>query len=189
MNTKSTPVLIFLVAGLVSCGMRATSLGDNSTQIPKNPKAYKNRVKFNAEVLRYIDTSVVYEEIGYLNRLNKDSLIYYKQEPVPHSCAFYRFYSNGFINNFLINVDTPWTPKQFDPAYNGYRGIYYMKKGKIKTELFAPCNQLYQMGKIKFTVLVKGDTLIVGMGKSDWYPGVYVKRKLSPEYLIYKIPG
>jgi hypothetical protein len=92
------------------------------------------------------------------------------------------------MNKFIFNTNIPWTPKQFDPTYNGYRGVYYMKKGKIKTELFAPCNQLYQMGKLKFTVDVKGDTLIVWMSKSEWYPDVYVKRKLSPEYLNYKIP-
>jgi hypothetical protein len=186
MKIKLTPVFFFLVTILASCGMPATRLGNNRTRIPKNNKVYKHRDNFNAEVLRYIDTSVVYEEIGYLNRLNKDSLVLLIQEHGRQYCAFYRFYSNGFMNK--INIDTTWTPKQFDPTYNGYRGVYYMKKGKIITELFAPCNQLYQMGKLKFTVDVKGDTLIVWMSKSEWYPDVYVKRKLSPEYLNYKIP-
>jgi hypothetical protein len=179
---------IVLLTVLASCGMRTTRLGNNTTRIPKNTSVYKNRAKFNAEVLRYIDTSVVYEEIGYVDRLNKDSLICYRQEGSHLYCAFYRFYSNGFMNNFNMNADAPLTPKQFDPAYNGYRGVYYIEKGKIKTEIFGPVNQLYQTGKLEYTVFVKGDTLTVWMHKSEWYPRVYVKRKLSPEYLNYKIP-
>jgi hypothetical protein len=74
MKIKLTPVFFFLVTVLTSCGMPATRLGDNTTRIPKNTSVYKHRVKFNVEILRYIDTSVVYEEIGYIDRLNKDSL-------------------------------------------------------------------------------------------------------------------
>jgi hypothetical protein len=183
MNNKLSPVLYFLVAGLVSCGMRTTRLGDNITRIPKNTTVYKNRARFDSSVLKYFDTSVVYEEYnswkGILSRHDSADLHGFYD--------IYRFYSNGFMNCFVIDRNKPLVPKEFDPEYNGYRGVYYKKGKKLIGELFSVINGMGQMGKIRERFIIKGDTLIKITGENRDRT-LYVKRKLPPEYLIYTNP-
>lgn len=183
-NNKLSPVLYFLFIGLVSCGMRTTRLGDNISRVPKNTNAYKNRVKFDSSVLQYFDTSVVYEEYnswkGILSRYDSADLHGFYE--------IYRFYPNGFMNCFVIDRNKPLVPKEFDPEYNGYRGVYYKKGSKLKGELFTAVNGLGHMGKLTERLIIKGDTLIVVTGENR-NRSFFIKRKLPPEYLIYKIPG
>src|ERR1044072_4003723 len=152
MNKGLTPLLLLLVAGLVSCGMRKVYLGNNTTAVPKNTKAYKNRVRFDSTVLKNIDTSIVYEEIGYLHM---DSLWLRRKAPFTSHYTHYgvlRFYSNGFMNEFIVDSTKPLIPKNFDPAYAGYRGVYYRKKSHIQIELLGPVNGLQHMGKLIFYI-------------------------------------
>lgn len=164
MNKGLTPLLLLLVAGL-ACGMRKVYLGNNTTAVPKNTKAYKNRIRFDSSVLKDIDTSMVYEEIGYLHL---DSLyIRIKAQYTSHYIYYrvLRFYSNGFMNEFIVDSTKPLTPKIFDPAYSGYRGVYYRKKSHIQLELLGPVNGLQHMGKLIYYIETKGDTLILSQGR------------------------
>src|ERR1044072_1041854 len=151
MNKGLTPLLLLLVAGLVSCGRRKVYLGNNTTAVPKNTKAYKNRVRFDSSVLKDIDTSMMYEEIGYYHM---DSLWIRKDLFTSHYIYYgvLRFYSNGFVNEFIVDSTKPLTPKNFDPAYAGYRGVYYRKKSHIQLELLGPVNGLQHMGKLIFYI-------------------------------------
>jgi hypothetical protein len=169
---------------LASCGMRTTRLRDNGSKIPKRTSVYKNRIKFDSTALRYIDTGVVYEEYNTWNKV----LIRLDSTDKNSSYGIYRFYSNGFMNYFSIDRNKPLVPKDFDPEYHGYRGIYYMNNNKLTTELFAPVNGLGHIGKRKEKCRISGDTLFVGR-ESVQYPQVYIKRKLPAEYLTYRIPN
>lgn len=183
MNRKLVAVISCLAVGLVSCGIRTIKLGNKVSRIPKNKGVYRNLIKFDTSACKIIDTSVVYEAFNstnkVLNRLDNND--------IHRVYGIYRFYSNGFMNYFVISKDEKLTPKEFDPGYNGYRGIYYIEGNRISGELFTAINGLGHIGKVKKEFTVSGDTLIVSRGKSDLYPQVYIKRKLPSEYIAYKI--
>jgi hypothetical protein len=179
---KFTTIIVLSVA-LASCGIRATLLGNNETRIPQSANVYKNRGKFDSSVLKHIDTSVLYEEIGDM----VDSVLHERRfkNYEMYNYGVFRFYSNGFMNFFVMFKDPPYTAKQLDPAYTGTRGIYYTEGDKIKGELFR-CGKR-KIRKLNLHVTTKGDTLFVTWTNLRMPQQVYIKRKLPPEFLKYKI--
>lgn len=174
------PVYILLLLLMLSCGMKTYTLLDNRTKVPVESNVYMNRSAFNNSLLNIIDTGIVYEEYdtkyNVLTRL--DSHV---------ENRFYRvckFYSNGNFNYFTIDKEAPLF-KEFDPSYSGYRGVYYQKNNLTRFDLFAGINQRQQIGKLTGTFIFKGDTMY--LKRDDLaYTGIYIKRKMPPEFFTYK---
>lgn len=162
--------------------MRTYKLKNNITKVPFDNKVYKNKIKFDEELLKIVDTGVVYEEFNekykILTRLDShvENRFY----------GIYRFYLNGCFNLFYVDRNIPQKENDFDPNYRGYRGVYYREKGEIKSDLFSIVNDWGWTGKLNETFTFVGDTLYVTRYKSPNNPYKYVKRKLPIEYLKYK---
>jgi hypothetical protein len=181
-------IAIAFVLMVVACNMKTYELLDGSSRVPQNKNVYKNKLKFNASLLRLIDTNAVYEEYDTeyktLKRLDtRNGRSVYKA---------YRFYSNGDLNCFGLYRGEELRKEQLDPAYKGYRGVYYSELGKIRYDLFAEIDQLQHIGKISGTITISGDTLLLkrddvrGLNKMIYPLETYIKRKLPPEFLHHK---
>jgi hypothetical protein len=182
MNPTFKLVTIILLVALAACGIRGTRFGDTRVWVPKNNNAYSNRAKFDSSVFRYIDTGVVYEDIGVKDNSGLHFRWFKTYEM--YNYGILRFYPNGFLNLFVVYKDPPWSPKQFDPDSNGARGIYYKEGNNIKGECFAGGRR---MKKHKMDISVSGDTLFITWSYFNKRQDVYVKKKLPPEFLKYRI--
>lgn len=161
------------------------------TTVPKNPEVYKNIAKFKPEVLNLIDTSVFYEEWNIedniLERLDKGEYSHSRY-------LVYRFYPNGYFNVFSFdkNVAIP-DIIEVNPDYAGTRGVYYLENNEIRFDEFGGVDELYHTGKITGTFTVDGDKLYIkqddrkGLDATTYDPDIYIKRKVSPIYFIYKV--
>jgi len=180
-DNKNFLVLIAVVTLLhISC-MRTVKLRDGITKVPVRTSVYKNKIKFDKTIAAVIDTSAFFEEIDpnfkVLKRLdsNVENSFY----------GVYRFYSNGYLNYFVVNRDTPIESDFFDPQLHGYRGVYYLKKNKICYDLFCTINQAGWIGLLTGHFTIKGDTLIVTSYQSKGIE-VYVKRKAPESVNVYR---
>jgi hypothetical protein len=158
--------------------LQTYKLENGIIRVPSKSNAYKNRTMFSSSILEIIDTSVVYEELAYDGSLRRNSML---DGHEVYGC--YRFYSNGNLSYFVILRDFPLDTNSFNPLYSGYRGVYYLKNGKILADIYVPVNGVGSMGKSKEEISVSGDTLVVKL-----YQRVdrYVKRKLPLEYMKFK---
>lgn len=165
---------------IISCGIKTFYLKDKITRVPENSEVYSNRSKFDNSIYFSIDTNVVYEEFNVeyniLSRLDIDARrsVY----------GIYKFYPNGNFNYFVVRRDEAFVPDILNPEINGFRGVYYMDKGKIMGDLFAPADELRNIGKLDRIFTVSGDSLFVE--RKFGYVDIYIKRKLPPEYFVYK---
>lgn len=179
-------LVVFL---LLSCNMKTYKLLNKRTKVPVDATAYNNKSKFNSLLLNNVDTSVIYEEFdtryNILKRLDNhiESSIY----------NVYKFYPNGCINNFYLDRrNEPIPINELNPLFTGYRGVYYSENNKIRYDLFAEIDQRQHTGKITGTLTFSGDTLYVkrddrkGLNATDYSTEIYIKRKLPPEYFVYK---
>jgi hypothetical protein len=168
--------------------MKALLLIDKITPVPKNISVYKNKIKFSSSLLSKVDTTVVYEEF------DRDRNILMRADNCI-SCrgySIYKFYPNGCFNAFFFGRNSTLPVNEFDPLYTGYRGVYYTENNKIRFDLFAEIDERQHIGKITGTLTFSGDTLYVkqddrkGIDAMKYPTEIYVKRKLSPEYFVYK---
>lgn len=152
----------------ISCGIKTFYLENKRTRVPVNSKEYINKTKFEKSILTSIDTASLYQEL--LDNSGWGGI--------------YKFYPNGCFNWYYIEGTTIPSADYFNPEINGYRGVYYMDKGKIKGDLFAPADERRNIGKLTEIFTVSGDTLFVE--RKFGYVDIYIKRKLPPEYFVYK---
>jgi hypothetical protein len=89
------------------------------------------------------------------------------------------------MNFFVVYKDPPWKLDEFDPV-NGSLGIYYKETDIIKGEFFFVNKRRFKRRILNITP--KGDTLFIIWSNSVNRQEVYLKKKLAPEYLKYKIP-
>lgn len=173
---------MIILVSFISCRMNTYELKNNLTKVPYDKSVYKNKINFDKELLKVVDTSVVYEEFSVKYNVLKrlDSHIENRFYGV------YRFYSNGYLNLFYLDRQLSQSVNDFNPDYNGYRGVYYKEEGKIKSDLFSIINDWGWAGRIKETYSFVGDTLYVKNDKPRSNTYKYVKRKLPIEYLKYK---
>ena len=189
-NRKS--MLMFLVlllaVQLLACKMKINTLLNKTTTIPRDNAVYKNKTKFAVTLLQIVDTSVVYEEY------NTGKNILMRSDPCIECRAYgvYKFYPNGCFNAFYLNRDKILSVTEFDPLYAGKRGVYYNENDMIRFDLFAEIDESQHIGKISGTLIFRGDTMYVkrndrkGIDATEYPPRVFIKRKLPPEYFIYK---
>lgn len=175
--------VIFLLGTIlfVSCEMKTYTLSNGITKVPADTTVYKQKVKFDTSLLSIIDTAVIYEEYsiesGMLKRLDND---------ITHRFyGVYRFYLNGCLNYFVLDKEYLVDTSYFNPDYDGYRGVYYLERNKIRCDLFAGSNELGWIGKLPATMMFIGDTLYVYKDYSK-YKSIYIKRELPIEYFNYK---
>jgi hypothetical protein len=166
---------------LMSCSIKTFVLENKITKVPiDDSKVYINKNKFNFTLLSKIDTNVVYEklvtEYNIVARLDNhnETNIY----------GIYKFYPNGNLNYFVVDRDEPFVPNILNPNYSGYRGVYYSDGNKIKGDLYAPADERQHIGKLDRIFSIKGDSLLVE--RKYGYIDIYIKRKLPPEYFVYK---
>lgn len=172
-------IAITFLSALMSCGISASLLRDNVTKVPRDSNVYSKASHFDLSLLSIIDTSVIYEEFeiryGVLSRLdtNMETRTY----------GNYKFYSNGRLNYFILDRNEDLLPQMFDPAFTGYRGIYYLDEGRIRGDLFTSKSGMGELGKLSSTFEVKADTLFeVVRNREIKYKRMYVKRKLLPVF-------
>ena len=162
--------------------MRTFTLQNGRTDVPAKTIVYKNKAKFDKSLLNVIDTGVVYEEFNQrynvLQRLDShiETSVY----------GAYRFYLDGCFNLFSIRRNTPLNPNDFNPEYNGKRGVYYLKENTVRYDLFAEINQVGWTGKLTGSFTFSEDTLYVKSDISRRGVEIYIKRKLPPEYFKHK---
>lgn len=171
--------ILFIVA---SCAMKTYKLQNGITKVPYDKKVYKNKSRFNKELLKIIDTAAVYE--AYSEKYN--ILTRLDNHPENSFYGVYRFYANGCFNLFYFERDIIQKENDFNPNYRGYRGVYYKEGDEIKSDLFSIANDWGWTGKLNESLIFKGDTLYVKRDKSRGNIEKYVKRKLPAEYLKYK---
>ena len=162
--------------------MKTYKLQNEITKVPFDKSVYKNKAKFNKELLRIVDTTVVYEEFSVkYNKLTRlDNHIENRFYGV------YRFYSNGCFNLFYLDRELNESVHDFNPYYSGYRGVYYEEQTSIKSDLFSIANDWGWTGKLNQTLTFVGDTLYVRDDKPRSNTYKYVKRKVPFAYLNYK---
>ena len=164
--------------------MRTFTLQNGRTKVPAKTIVYKNKAKFDKSLLNDIDTGVVYE------KFNKQYNVLQRLLDSPIGTGVYgayRFYLDGRFNLFFIRSDEPLNPNDFNPEYNGSRGVYYLKGNTVRYDLFAPSNGLGWIGKSTGNFTFSGDTLYVNDDDiSRRGVEIYIKRKLPPEYFKHK---
>jgi len=171
-----------ILAVFIMACMRIYPLRDGITKVPVKTDVYKNKVKFDKSLLALIDTEAIYEEFdqryNVLRRLDThiETSIY----------GVYRFYPDGKFNSFGVHRRVPLDYNTFNPEYCGYRGVYYMEKGQIRYDLFAPSNGLGWISELNGTFRFSGDTLYVIQDVDKRHIDIYIKRELLPEYRNYK---
>ena len=184
-------LIVVLAIALPSCWVKVYTLSNGMTRVPVNPKVYKNKSKFNTSILKMIDTTVIYEELNteknILERFNEC-------EYCPKRYVVLKFYSNGCYNIFAFWKNEPQLPvSELDPNYAGFRGIYYLENNKIKYDEFGAIDEWRHIGRIKGTFTISGDTLYEkmddrkGIDATKYTTHIYVKRRLPPEYFIYRV--
>jgi len=162
--------------------MKTITLQNGRTKVPAKNNAYKNKMKSDNSLLKIVDINVVYEKFNkhynVLQRLdtNVETKVY----------GVYRFYPNGKFNKFFIDKRDVFNKNDFNPRYNGYRGVYYWDKNQIRYDLFAESNELGWIGKLTGTFTFSGDTLYVKRDVDKTHIDIYIKRKLPPSYLDHK---
>lgn len=178
-------IAILIIGGLVltlaSC-MKTLTLQNGVTRIPADSSVYVNKIKFTKELLKVVDTNVVYESYN-MRYQELDRLDTHRE--ITHYYV-YRFYPNGCFNCFVINKKKELDTVEFNPDYNGLRGVYYSETNKIRYDFFASINDHLDMGRITGEFIFSGDTLFV---TRDDLPGnnrIYIKRRLPAEYFQYK---
>lgn len=180
---SGTKLLVFItfILQLTSCNMKTYKLLNNTTRVPSDTNVYKNKSKFDISLLSVIDTLAVYEEYDRNYNILKrtDNHI---ENSIYGVC---RFYSNGCMNEFFVDRKTVLTPNEFNPLYEGKRGVYYKENNKIRSDLFAEIDQQQHTGKLMATLTFSGDTLYIKRDNLS-YTDIYIKRKLPLEYFKYK---
>ncbi|PQL94406.1 hypothetical protein C4S76_05920 [Apibacter adventoris] len=165
---------------------------DGRTQVPINTaQVFKNQQFFDRSLLCIIDTNAIYVEQYYYRSKNKNSFDKQDNRKGYRSdfrYSIYKFYPNGGVNLFAFKDDYNIKPEDLNPLYRGQRGIYYKENGSIKMEIYTVVGEYIQWGIGTMELKVKGDTLLVKRTvKLDPHAvTVYIKKKLPPEYLIYK---
>lgn len=181
---KLFPILFLTL--LTGC-LQTTVLKNGYSQAPVNPKVFQNKASFDKSILAQIDTTVIYEEfltVYYNGSVQQQNILARNNHNNRNTIyGVYRFYGNGNYNLFhLDRNDTILTQNMFDPAYTGWRGVLYLKKGKITGDLITQTGQLgWQIGKQTQEFTVHGDTLYVTA--KNRYHYVYIKRSINPELL------
>lgn len=183
--------LIYLVI-LASCGFKTYVLHDGKYKAAKNPKVYKNKLKFNSSILNLLDTMAIYEElytISYvdINPFNPKKKEYLNTNYPETLRGVYRFYNNGCYNLFTVkNGETNLTNKMFDSKWTGWRGVYYLdEKNRIIGDLITRISGGGEIGIRKDIFEFVKDTLFVTPFKANT-KDVYVKRKVPFEILNSK---
>lgn len=166
---------------ICSCSIKTYKLQNGITKVPVSEIAYINKAKFDSSLLAKVDISSLYEEYDFETKKLKSQ----NKEVGRNIYLGYKFYPNGFLNVFAFRKDSLATPKDFDPLYSGYRGVYYYENSKIRFELYAEIDDRQNIGKITGTLAFTADTMFV---KRDdlLYSEYYVKKKLPLQYLEFK---
>lgn len=169
---------------VIGCEMKTYTLQNGRTKVPADSIAYKNISKFDTTLLAIVDTGVVYEEY----RPEKKILSRLDTGITTSIYGVIRFYSNGYYNHFYINRNNTLDSNDFNPSYNGKRGVYFKQGNLIRYDLYAESNQLGHIGLLTGTFIFSNDTLYM-YAYSDYLkrPSIYVKRKIPYGYLNYSV--
>ncbi|MDR3328392.1 MAG: hypothetical protein LBT04_09875 [Prevotellaceae bacterium] len=143
------------------------------------------------DLLHLVDTAAIYVEQYSYETKNKNSFDRQNDKNIYRTdywYGMYKFYSKGEVNCFFFEDNYNILPKDLNPEYKGYRGVYYRENSVIKMDLFIVVGEHIQWGMEANILKFEGDTLLVKrIVKLDPRKvTVYVKRKLPKEYLIYK---
>lgn len=180
-NMKIYCILIFFL--FISCGIQTFKLKNNITEVPSDSDVYLNKSKYSNSLNNSIDSTYVYEEYNIFNksleRLDRQN---------PHCCfTVLKFYGNGFLNYFVLDKNNQLNIEDFNPENNGYRGVYYEDKRKVKIDLFIPVDQYRNIGKLSGNIIVKNDTIILKTDKNLPLRKFVKNTKLVPkEFLKFK---
>lgn len=182
---KKAAFLLILICA--SCGLRTITLDNGHTKVAVNPQVYHNRDKFSPDILKKIDTTVIYEEytesyyIGMARVSFKDVA---RKNPDSPSKIYgaYKFYNNGNFNYFILDDRNELNKEMFNPEFTGLRGVLFKKDNEIHGDLITKVSDIGRIGILNEKLFFKGDTLIVrGKGSTN----KYIKRQLPAGFLSY----
>lgn len=183
-------VSLFIVMLFISCGIKTTMLSNRITVVPVSRELFKSKILFKSSLLKQIDVESIYkEEFGYQCKENSfEKINNLKEYRSGFFRCYYKFYSNGCINSFLFQNLGEVTLPNINPAYNGERGVLYMKEDEIRLDLFTIKGYSFKRdyGIVTSIIKIKGDTLYEKEINNLRHVNVYLKKKLSKEFLVYK---
>lgn len=183
-------ILLSAMLSFNSCTTKTTLLEDGLTKVPSEDDFFKNKHMFHNQILKHIETDVIYvEEYSYLS---KDNDFQRKNEKLEVATGgqyktVYRFYKNGCVNLFTINQLEDFTLNTFNPDYRGSRGVYYLKNNYVNVDFFGVKG--YFLGKdygvLSKKIKIEGDTLLIKSNSEKNYIQVFSKQRIPNEYLKY----
>ena len=163
---------IFIVLMLLSC--KSTPhlvLKNGKTPIPINESFFKNKNKFNKNLLNQIDTNCFYREL-YI----EDGWEY-----------LIKFYSNGCVNKFYFEKGKEIKADFFNPEINGLRGVLYMNYDSlVKIDMFCAITPNRFLGIRETQIIVLNDSIIIEKFKGSYIDIKYQKVKVDSSFLKYK---
>ena len=179
---KALVLLFILVVLTFGCEMKTYTLQNGRTKVPVDSTVYKNKSKFDKNLLTIIDTGVVYE----VYNVESKTPVRLDMDYTHRFYGVYKFYSNGCLNYFTLDRNEPIDTTTFNPNYDGKRGVYYKEGNQIRYDLYAESNQQGHIGLLTGTFVFSNDTLYK-YTYSDYLkqPSIYIKRRLPTGYLDY----
>lgn len=173
-----------MMISVLACSPRTFVLKNGITRAPSDRDFFKNKSKFQPDLLAVVDTSVIYEEYIDSYYAGTTKVPFNNVGRLKEGARFYsviRFYPNGSFSYFTIDGQKDLAP-QIDPSYNGWRGVYYKDRNEIKADMLTQVSGIGTLGKITEKFSFNGDTLYVHRkGKWDYK---YVKRKVDQKLLL-----
>lgn len=180
---------------LTSCNSKLKILSDGWTRITTDEKKYSNRILFNPELLKIIDTNSIYKECCYIQNLdssffglNKSKRYQSVNYPSQNSREYFRFYSDGYCNCFINDkIEGYYDVRDFNPDSTGFRGVYFQdKKNRIRIDLFTKTSGIGNFSNLKLYLKISGDTLFMTSKNGNNSYRVFIKKELSKDINFFK---
>lgn len=190
MNFKKYIAATLILFFTISCGIKTYKLKNGYSKAAIDKMVYRNKKYFNKNILKKIDTLVIYEEYNSTHYSGAASISVLARENYQNVDTYYgvyKFYDNGNFNLFFLNRERPLLENNmFDPEYTGWRGVLYFEDNVIKGDLITQVTGMGEIGIVKQIFEFYGDTLIVKEEKSKSENEIYIKRKIPIELLKNK---
>lgn len=150
---------VFVSLFILSCkSFKYKILEDGSTKIPAESSYFdKNYRKiYSIKLPHGMESNSVFTEKFFIDEKNR---WYSVSNGMNSYISALKFYELGQVSLFNIQKDKPIDSSNLDPNYTGYRGVSFISDGRETIEVIVPINQTYDLGKIRYYIELKNDTL------------------------------
>lgn len=149
----------FLFLLLLSCkSIECKILGDGITKIPAGSGYFDENYRkfYSLKLPRGIEPNSVFIEKYFVDEKNR---WYPVSDGMNSFISAVKFYELGQVSLFNIQKDKPLDSLNFNPNYTGYRGVSFVSDRKETIEIIAPIDETYVLGKVRYYIELKNDTL------------------------------